>query len=62
MSSHTEFQLQMMFQTLNIDLTTPNIKICTTHHKIINRDIDKFCLLMSGEGMFKFPLPTVFQN
>ena len=30
MSSHTEFQLQMMFKTIDIDPTTPNIKICTT--------------------------------
>ena len=34
MSSYTEFQLQMMFQTLDIDPTTPNIMICTTHNKI----------------------------
>ena len=33
-SSHTEFQLQIMFLTLDIDPTTPNIKIYTTHHKI----------------------------
>ena len=34
MSLHTKFQLQMMFYILDIDPTTPNIKICTTHHKI----------------------------
>ena len=33
MSSHTEFQLQIMFQTLDTDPTTPN-KDLTTHHKI----------------------------
>ena len=34
MSLYTEFQLQIMFYTLDIDPTTPNIKICTTRHKI----------------------------
>ena len=34
MSLHTKFQLQMMFYILDIDPTTPNIKNCTTHHKI----------------------------
>ena len=34
MSSHTEFQLQIMFLTLDINPTTLNIRICTTHHKI----------------------------
>ena len=34
MSSRTEIQLQMMFLTLDIDPTTPNIKICTTYNKI----------------------------
>ena len=34
MSSHTEFQLHITFLTLDIDPTTPYIKIPTTHHKI----------------------------
>ena len=33
-SSHTEFQLHIMFLTLDIDPTTPNINICATLHKI----------------------------
>ena len=35
MSSHTEFQLYIMFYALDIDPTIPNIKTCTTNHKII---------------------------
>ena len=34
MSSHTEFQLQILFQTLDTDPLL-QIEICTTHHKII---------------------------
>ena len=34
MSSHSEFQLHIMFKTLDIDATTPNVKIRPTHHKI----------------------------
>ena len=34
MSSRNEFQLHIMFLTLDIVPTTPNIQACTTHHKI----------------------------
>ena len=34
LSSHIEFQLNIMFLTVDIDPTTPNIKTRTTHHKI----------------------------
>ena len=33
MSSHTEFQLQILFLTLDTDPLL-QIEICTTHHKI----------------------------
>ena len=31
MGSHTKIQLQIMLQTLDLEPTRPNIKICTTH-------------------------------
>ena len=53
MSSHTEFQLYIKFLTLDIDPTIPNIKTCTTNHKITQpRQYKKVCLLVSDEGMF----------
>ena len=59
MSSHTEFQLQMMLQTLDID-RPPLLQIIHTT-KSLNRDIIKICLLVSDEGMFYFPHPIMFQ-
>ena len=51
MSSHTEFQLYNF--TLDIDPTIPNIKTCTTNHKITQpRQHKNVCLLVSDEGMF----------
>ena len=35
MSSNIEFQLYIMFQTLDIDPTTPNINTYTTHHTVL---------------------------
>ena len=53
MSSDTEFQLYIMFSTLDIDPTIPNIKTCTTNHKFTYpRQHKQFCLLVSDEGMF----------
>ena len=34
MISHTEGQLHIMFETLDTNPSTPNIKTCTTDHKI----------------------------
>ena len=63
MSLHTEFQVHIMFLTLDIDPTTPDIKICTAHHKITQpRQHKKFCLLVSDECVSKFHLPTVFSS
>ena len=56
MSSHTRLPLDIMFQTLDIDPTTPNIKIRTTHHQITQPFKTIKILLISGQmvsgGMF----------
>ena len=63
MRSHAEFQLHIMFLTLDIDPTTPTIKICSTQHKITNRDnIKTFAHKCQMKVCSKFHLPTVLQG
>ena len=52
MSSHrpTERQLQIMFQTLDIDPITPNKD---SYHTPQNHSTQKICLLVSDEGTFQ---------
>ena len=48
MSSHTEFQLPITFDTA-LDPSTPDIKTCTSSIK--QNNINKICLLVPDEGM-----------
>ena len=47
MSSHTEFQLHIMFYTSDIDPTAPNTKTRTVTTKSLFRDNKLVCLLVS---------------
>ena len=46
------FQLDIMFLTLDIDPTTPNVGLLQTTKSLNSDNIKKICLFVSEEGMF----------